>query len=138
MKSYDIGLAGEESAALFLEKSGYVIKGRRVRIGRSEIDIIAEDENYIVFVEVKTRRVSQDENASPASAVGYKKQSYIIRGIEEYLLSHKPEKFVRIDIVEVLVAADVDGYAPVEIRHIKNAVKKNGKFSLMGSRKKYY
>ncbi len=138
MKSYDIGLAGEESAALFLEKSGYTIRGRRVRVGRSEIDIIAEDDSYIVFAEVKTRRVSSDEIISPATAVNLKKQGYLVRGIEEYLLSHKPEKYVRIDVIEVLVSADGDGYSPVEIRHIKNAVKKNGKFSLKGSQKKYY
>ncbi len=138
MKSYDIGLAGEESAALFLEKSGYTVKGRRVRVGRSEIDIIAEDENYIIFAEVKTRRVSPDETISPAAAVDEKKQGYLIRGTEEYLLTNKTEKFVRIDIIEVLVSAEGDGYTPLEIRHIKNAVKRNGKFSLKESRKKHY
>ncbi len=138
MKSYDIGLAGEESAALFLEKSGYTIKGRRVRVGRSEIDIIAEDGDYIIFAEVKTRRVSPDEKTSPASAVDEKKQGYLVRGVEEYLSANKTEKFVRIDVIEVLVSADSDNYTPLEIRHIKNAVKRNGKFSLKESRKKHF
>lgn len=43
MKSYDLGIAGEESAAIYLAKHGYEIISRRTRIGHSEIDITARD-----------------------------------------------------------------------------------------------
>ena len=54
MKSYDLGIAGEESAAIYLEKHGYEIISRRTRIGHSEIDITARDkrDGTVVFVEV--------------------------------------------------------------------------------------
>lgn len=60
MKSYDLGIAGEESAAIYLEKHGYEIISRRTRIGYSEIDITARDkrDGTVVFVEVKTRRMN--------------------------------------------------------------------------------
>ena len=55
MKSYDLGIAGEESAAIYLEKHGYEIISRRTRIGHSEIDITARDtrDGTVVFVEVR-------------------------------------------------------------------------------------
>ena len=61
MKSYDLGIAGEESAAIYLAKHGYEIISRRTRIGHSEIDITARDtrDGTVVFVEVKTRRMNQ-------------------------------------------------------------------------------
>ena len=49
------GRFGEDAAAQYLTDNGYTIKGRNVRFGRHELDIIAEDDEYIVFVEVKTR-----------------------------------------------------------------------------------
>ena len=132
MKSYDIGLAGEESAAIFLEKNGYRIIGRRVRIGSSEIDIIAENDYYTVFAEVKTRRCLPsltDMKTAPSSAVDSKKQAFLIRAAEEYLREHNNGKFFRIDIIEVYADPYSDTYRVLEISHTENAVRKTGRFS---------
>lgn len=133
MKSCDIGLAGEESAALYLVKKGYRIIGRRVRIGHSEVDIIAENESCTVFVEVKTRRAypaQSDFYSAPSSSVDSKKQSYLIRAAEEYLRKHNSEKFFRIDIIEVYADPKAESYRVLDIIHTENAVKKRGKFSM--------
>lgn len=138
MKNCDIGLAGEESAALYLEKKGYRIIGKRVCIGHSEVDIIAENEEYTVFVEVKTRRVypaQTDFYSAPAAAVDSKKQAYLTRAAEEYLTEHcvtehNDERFFRIDVIEVYADPKSESYRVLDIVHTENAVKKRGKFSL--------
>lgn len=133
MKSCDIGLAGEESAALYLAKKGYRIVGRRVRIGHSEVDIIAENESCTVFAEVKTRRAypaQSDFYSAPSSSVDSKKQSYLIRAAEEYLREHNSDKFFRIDIIEVYADPKSESYRVLDIIHTENAIKKRGKFSM--------
>ena len=51
----ELGIKGEEAATAFLKDKGYRILERNWRMHRHEIDIVAEDDEYIVFVEVKTR-----------------------------------------------------------------------------------
>ncbi len=140
MKSYDIGIAGEESAVLYLEKHGYEIISRRTRIGHSEVDIISRDkrDGTVVFVEVKTRRTYSEISGfyrSAGAAVDAKKQAYLTRAAEEYMRSH-PNESVRIDVIEVYVdpVPDGDTYRVNDIIHTENAVKKAGKFSLKNNR----
>ena len=52
------GVLGEQIATILLEKKGYAIVDRRYRTRWGEIDIIAQKERYLVFVEVKTRSLS--------------------------------------------------------------------------------
>ena len=47
-----LGRLGEDLAADYLEKNGYRIVRRNVRLSKNELDIIAEDADYLVFVEV--------------------------------------------------------------------------------------
>ena len=87
-----IGKTGEDLAARFLVKNGYrlVLSNFKVPIGRNrrgvqisgEIDLIALDENFLCFIEVKTR--SSDEFASPLAAVDLRKQRQIIRTARVY------------------------------------------------------
>ena len=51
----DTGKEGEEMAAMYLIKNGYRIIARNFRYKKSEIDIVAQKDNIIVFIEVKTR-----------------------------------------------------------------------------------
>ena len=51
----EIGRYGEDMAAKLLRKKGYKILERNFRAGHNEIDIIAQNKDYTVFVEVKTR-----------------------------------------------------------------------------------
>ena len=54
----ELGKWGEDLAAEYLEKKGYTIVERDWKSGRRDIDIIALDDDVVVFVEVKTRRNS--------------------------------------------------------------------------------
>ena len=75
----DIGAFGEEVAADYLLAAGYDIIERNAVCGGKEIDIIAADMKYIVFVEVKTRTKYYGNSiyGSAASAVDRKKQANI-------------------------------------------------------------
>ena len=93
------GLEGEERAASFLKKQGYKIIARNFQTRFGEIDIIAEDKEYIVFVEVKAR--SEKSIAEPREFVDIRKQRKIIKTAEIYLCENPTEKQPRFDVVEV-------------------------------------
>lgn len=78
-----IGTAYEQEAVLFLQKKGYRIVARNYYCRQGEIDIVAIDQNYLVFVEVKYR--SQKKSASALEAVTPAKQRHIIRSALCYL-----------------------------------------------------
>ena len=90
------GRFGEETAARYLADSGYTIKGRNVRFGRHELDIIAEDDEYIVFVEVKTRTEAPAgclyTYGRPASAVTYGKKQNTVAAASEYLRENRKQE----------------------------------------------
>jgi len=112
------GWWGERKAAGFLKKNRYRLLGQRVRVGRrAELDIIAEKEGVLVFVEVKTRRT--EAFGRPFSAVDRHKRKTLSRAAIGYLKRKKIEpKHIRFDVVEVV---GEPGGNPPEIRHIQNA-----------------
>ena len=71
MNKREIGSGYEEMAAAYLIEQGYKIVARNFSGRRGEIDIIARDGEYLVFVEVKYRR--DERQGSPAEAVDYRK-----------------------------------------------------------------
>ena len=99
----NIGEMGEEYAVKFLNKKKYKILERNYRKRYGEIDIIAENKNYIVFVEVKTRHT--DSMTSASDAVNRQKQLKIIKTASLYLAENETEKFCRFDVCEVYVNA---------------------------------
>ena len=103
---------GEDLAAAYLEKNGYRIMARQVRVGRmGELDLICRQGATIVFVEVKTR--SSDAFGTPEDAMGQWKRNRFRRSIESWLLSHHlSEAAFRADVV----AVDLSRPSPV-IRH---------------------
>ena len=112
------GKWGEKLAVGLLKKQRYKIMGQRMRIGkRDEIDIIAEHNDVLIFVEVKTRK--NENYGRPFSAVDKAKRKHLSRAAVAYL-KHKKIKpeFIRFDVVEVI--GEPGGEAP-EIRHIENA-----------------
>lgn len=113
-RSASLGKLGEDLAASWLQQNGYIIRHRNWKSGRTEIDIIAENERYIVFAEVKTR--SADFLVDPAAAVNIPKQRTIIFAASVYLKNHNIGKEARFDIISVLT----DGEEHV-IDHIENA-----------------
>ena len=119
------GRFGEDAAAQYLTDNGYTIKGRNVRFGRHELDIIAEDDEYIVFVEVKTRTEAPAgclyTYGRPASAVTYGKKQNTVAAASEYLRENRSEKRARIDVIEVYLERGTEAPAVSKINHIRNA-----------------
>lgn len=97
-----LGGVYEEQAAAFLEQQGYGVLEKNYRCRMGEIDLIAMDSEYLVFVEVKYRRDGQKGN--PVEAVGYRKQRTISKVAAYYLMSHgmSMEKPCRFDVVGIL------------------------------------
>ncbi len=93
------GLEGEERAARYLKKQGYDITCKNFQTRFGEIDIIAEDKEYIIFVEVKAR--GEKSIAEPREFVDLRKQRKIIKTAEIYLSENSTEKQPRFDVVEV-------------------------------------
>lgn len=122
MTTKDIGDIGEEIACQYLKKDKYKIVARNSHFSHNEIDIVAEDKDYIVFVEVKTRSVSPEYQFplySPASAVTKSKQARLIEAASAYMRQNKTQKQPRMDVVEVLL--DKKTKEVIRINHIRNA-----------------
>ena len=113
-ESHNLGQEGEDLAAEHLEKTGYRILFRNWKWGRNEIDIIAENNDFIIFVEVKTR--SDDFQMHPVTAVNREKRNSIIRAADGYLQKFKIDKEGRFDVITVIKS--VDSY---KIDHIEGA-----------------
>lgn len=118
----EIGRYGENVAADYLKSKKYKILVQNFHASHNEIDIIAEDKKYIVFVEVKTRSyspISTFEYETPASAVTYTKQKRVLAAAQAYLSSHPTHKTPRLDVVEVYLSKQ-----PIrveKINHIEDA-----------------
>lgn len=105
------GRSGEEKAAKHLKKLGYRIIEKNFKTKFGEIDIIAEDGEYLVFVEVKTRTSSRFAN--PEDYVDERKQRKILKSAQIYLLKYSlNERKCRFDVVSV---SDTDKGVKVEV-----------------------
>ena len=113
------GGMGESLTADFLRKNGFVIVKRNYHCRFGEIDIIAENKEYIIFTEVKTRR--EDSLVSPAEAVDARKQRRIILTAEDFLSKYETELQPRFDVAEVTVFKRSDGTDGYKLHYIKNA-----------------
>lgn len=97
----NIGAEGEAVAANYLEQNGYRILTRNFRTRSGEIDIIAENNKTIIFVEVKTR--SSTFFGRPAEWVTYSKQRKLLKAAAYYLHScGRDDASARFDVLEVL------------------------------------
>lgn len=110
-----LGRCGEDAAALYLGTQGYSILARNLRTPVGEIDIIAQKDKTLVFVEVKTRRSLVF--GTPQEAVGPRKQRQIIRAALWYLSDAHYRRFQpRFDVIAILYPA-----SGPQIEHIVNA-----------------
>ena len=116
-KTKTIGNFGENEAEKFLRKNGYKILERNYATKLGEIDIIAQKDNYICFVEVKTR--SNENYGTPRDAVNYHKQKKIISVAKYYMLTKNKDMFLRFDVIEVVVNKDKTKVEKIE--HIEDA-----------------
>ena len=111
MNNKILGNIGEAIAEAYLKKHGYKILERNYRLKIGEIDLIAEKDNGISFIEVKSR--SSKKFGTAKEAVNFQKQFKIRKVAEYYLMKAKKEYFyVNFDVIEC--------YSNDEIEHIKN------------------
>lgn len=108
------GNAGEELARNYLLEQGYTILENNWQYGHLEVDIIAQENDTIVFVEVKTRTTAAF--GSPEQAVTKQKQRNIIRAANSYVLKHNLNNEVRFDIIAIVqnqLQHFKDAYSPL-------------------------
>ncbi len=107
-----VGGVREKLAASYLEGLGYQIISRNFRCRLGEIDLIARDGDYLVFIEVKYRASARA--GDPLEAVGSRKQQRIRNCARYYLYTrHTPEdQKIRFDVIGILKE---------EIRHVVHA-----------------
>lgn len=112
MSTRDMGRTGEEIAARFLEKQGATIIARNFTVRGGEIDLIAEREGIVHFVEVKLR--NHFAFGRGAEAVTAEKQRRICRAAVRFLAQRGwQERFCRFDVIEICL--------PDELRYIERA-----------------
>ena len=115
MTKHSVGMQGQVAAKQFLTDKGFIIIRENYRLRSSEIDIIAKDGEYIIFVEVKFRKGLS--HGLPRESVGRAKQKKIIKAAMHYIQANeKTEQDYRFDVVEIL---EKDG--SLYANHIENA-----------------
>lgn len=110
----NFGNSGEEAAADFLRKKGYHILSRNWKSGKLELDIVAEYNNMLVFVEVKSRSTKNFEH--PLDAIDDRKIRNLVNAASIYIQQYNINLDARFDVISVIPT--VDGY---EIEHIEDA-----------------
>ena len=97
LTTYRNGKSAEDAAACFLEGKGFTIEKRNVRFGRAEIDIIARNDDLLVFVEVKMR--SSDSFGYGETFVSPRQQELYHEAATSYVELMKWDFRVRFDVV---------------------------------------
>jgi len=119
-----LGKNAEKEAVAFLEKSGYIILHTNFRSCFGEIDIIARENDTIVFVEVKSR--SSDRFGLPQEAVSALKQRQISKTALEFLrIKGLFDKRARFDVVSCLYSG-----GKLHFGLIKNAFGLEGSYTI--------
>lgn len=111
------GALGEDIAARLLEDKGYTILDRNWRTRAGELDLIAADGRYVVFVEVKLR--ASDRYGAAREYVTRPKQRRIIEAAGEWLAAHETALQPRFDVIEVYLSQGVE--RPRAVNHLENA-----------------
>jgi len=109
----DIGKQGEELANEFLRKNGYAILETNYRYRKAEIDLIAQKDQTLAIVEVKTR--TSTDFGTPESFVNKKKINLILEATNAYVDEKNLDLEISLDIISVILGKEI------EIEHIQNA-----------------
>ncbi len=111
-----VGTLGENSVVKHLKKHKYKIVDRNYTSRFGEIDIIAKNKEFLLFVEVKTRK--ENSLVSGASAVDVAKQQKITLTAQDYLIKNETDLQPRFDVAEVIYAQNNKN---PKINYIENA-----------------
>ena len=112
-KNNELGQEGEQLAADYLKKKGWLIREMNYRFSRSEIDLIASKNDLLIFVEVKAR--SNIRFGLPEQFVDAKKAENIIKGADHYILETDWKGNIRFDIISIIKKTSI------ELEHIEDA-----------------
>ena len=127
-----VGDIGEREAVKLLKRKKFKIIERNYVAVNHEIDIIAEDKEYQIFVEVKCREIREDSpfDARPADAVTPEKQRAIVRAASYYTGFNPSDKKKRFDVIEVYVKSCGKRISVVKTNHIEGAFTKNDAYKV--------
>lgn len=110
-----LGRKGEDLARQFLEQKGYDILAMNWRYQRAEVDIIATQGDWIIFVEVKTR--TSDTYGRPETFVTSTKGQLMAQAAFAYIEETDHHGEVRFDVISILIPPN----GPAEITHFEDA-----------------
>src|SRR5450631_3726607 len=109
------GELGERIAARYLEQSGWKIVARRFRSGRRDIDLVAQHDDLIAFVEVKERK--GNDFGDPVEAVNHRKQRELTKSAQTWIDRHgRAGESYRFDVLGILLKE-----RRVFVRHVPGA-----------------
>lgn len=110
----ELGKKGEQLAVDFLLKKNYVIIERNYRFDKAEVDIIAQQNDILAIIEVKTR--STTNFGDPQDFVKPKQIQRLVKAVDEYVTVNNLNVEVRFDIIAIV--KEGKGY---NIEHLENA-----------------
>jgi putative endonuclease len=107
------GALGEKEALRYLMNLGWKIRASNWRFKKEEIDIIAEDDKQLVFLEVKTR--AADTFGSPEDFVSKAQQRHLINAANAYIEKHDLLMETRFDVIAIT------RHPQFKLKHIREA-----------------
>ena len=110
----ELGEKGEQLAVEYLLKNGYAIVEKNYRFLKAEVDIIAQKENVLICVEVKTR--STIDFGNPQDFVNPKKIKLLVAAMDHFVVENDLDVEVRFDIIAIINKKNA-----FEIEHLKDA-----------------
>jgi len=111
----EVGKRGEQIAIDYLIEKGYKIIERNWYFKKKEIDIIAEKDDFLIIIEVKSRSIGFQED--PRDAVNMKKQRFLIQAANAYVNKYDIDMEVGFDIITVVFFNEHE----YKLRHIDDA-----------------
>ena len=119
MDKCETGRKGESFCEEYYRKRGYEIKERNYHSRYGEIDLIAEKDKTVVFVEVKTRQ--NNSLVSGVEAVDFAKQQRTKNAANSFMRRLRTKLPPRIDVAEVIIVEETDGVFQFRLNYIENA-----------------
>ena len=113
-KHNKLGKEGELIAFMILQRDGFIILETNWHFQKSEIDIIAKKDGFLIFTEVKTR--GSKKFGKPSDAIDKKKIALYKDAVEGYLEQYPSEDEIRFDVVNIIIGKD-----ETQIEYIPNA-----------------
>ncbi|MGB6269745.1 MAG: YraN family protein [Olleya sp.] len=110
----ELGKKGEQLALDFLIENNYSIIARNYRFDKAEVDIIAQIEDTLAIIEVKTRSTADFGN--PQDFVKPKQIQRLVKAVDEYVVVNGLDVEVRFDIIAI-----VKEDKQFKIEHLKDA-----------------